>query len=552
MRMQRLGIVTIRARITALQVLIVLAVLAIAANAVYLLSAVDWHARRVRLARAQFAATAELTGHANRYSEQVAEFLLLGDEELTELRGARDEIERGFVNLAQLTAAGIEFFSSAGGEDLAREVREQRQLDRAMALHRAVDRAVERVIALRAEGRSEQAVALFRAEVEERLDAELGRLLAEALAGVRAEVADAEAGAAAGRQRLAWATGLVLLLGLGATLLAGWQLRRSLLRPIAALAEAAAAIGGGDLRRRVGPEVASRDELGALAARFDGMAAQLEAQRGELLRAQDSLEEEVRRRTADLQEANGRLREVDRSRARFLADLSHELRTPLTVLRGEAELALRGRSRPGAAEHALEAVVRLTAQMDNLVGDLLFLARSEAEAAAFLCLPVSLQDVAAEAVEEAAVLAGRRPEAFLDGDWPEEPIPVRADPQRLKQAILIALDNALKYGETDRPVTVRVAGAAPGWAEVVVVNAGPGLAPDEVARAFERFYRGRNARSSSSAGSGLGLPIARWIVERHGGTMSLRSAPEGPTEVRLRLPVMTSGPKDGEDTPGGG
>jgi two-component system, OmpR family, sensor kinase len=187
-----------------------------------------------------------------------------------------------------------------------------------------------------------------------------------------------------------------------------------------------------------------------------------------------------------------------------------------------------------------------------LVGDLLFLARSEAEITAFAPVPVALQDVVAEAVEDGAALTGRSPEDFLDSDWPEEPVPVDADPQRLKQAILIAMENALKYGDAAAPVRVRVAVTEPGWAEVVIANTGPGLTPEELDRAFERFFRGRNARSSRAGGSGLGLSIARWIIERHGGTISLRSAPDGPTEVRLRLPVIADGLRHGEDTAGRG
>ncbi|MBV1796397.1 cell wall metabolism sensor histidine kinase WalK [Siccirubricoccus sp. G192] len=453
--------------------------------------------------------------------------------------------------MERVTAAGVEFFV-AGGEDLEQELREQRRLEVVWRLYRQVDRAAERVLALRSEGRQEQAVALFRDEIEERLDAELDRLLAEALAEVRSEVAEAEAMATWRRHQMAWTTGLVSLLALGATLLAGWQLRRSLMQPIAALAEAAAAIGAGDLGRRVAGEVRNGGELSALALRFDAMAMELGTQREALLRARHGLEEEVRRRTLELEEANLRLRQVDHTRARFLADLSHELRTPLTVLRGEAELALRGRAPPGMVERALEMVVRQATLMDRLVGDLLFLARSEAEITAFAPEPVALQDVVAEAVEEGAALTGRRPEDFLDGEWPEEPIPVDADPQRLKQAVLIAVENALKYGDAAAPVQVRVTVAEPGWAEVAIANTGPGLAPEELDRAFERFFRGRNARSCRADGSGLGLSIAKWIIERHGGGISLRSAPQGPTEVRLRLPIMADGLGNGEDTAGRG
>ena len=110
------------------------------------------------------------------------------------------------------------------------------------------------------------------------------------------------------------------------------------------------------------------------------MAEQLERQRGHELEAQQELEAQVAERTAELAEANRRLTELDEQRVRFLADVSHELRTPLTVLRGEAEVALRGMSKPEAIyRESLQLIVNQAADMGRLVEDLLFLARSEAE-----------------------------------------------------------------------------------------------------------------------------------------------------------------------------
>ena len=532
----------IRVRIAALQATLVLAVLAMASGAALLVAVTGWHDRRVGLARDRLEAAVLLQAGANRYSEQIAEILLLGDEEVPDFVEARAELLRGFAELDRLTLPPPR--PPAGGDAPA-------PLARARTLLTDVDRAVERVLALRSEGRQREATALFRDEIETRLDADLDGALRTFAEGERAEVRAAEALAVRRRSQLAWGTAAVSLLALLVTMMAGRRLRRSLVRPIAALAEAADALGAGALDRRVAPGLGVGGELGVLAARLDSMAAQLGEQRDGLLRSRDLLEAEVRRRTAELQAANLRLREVDGARVRLLADLSHELRTPLTVLRGEAELALRGGVPPGAAERALEMVLRQATQMERLVGDLLFLARSEAELAAFATRRVALQDVAAEAVEEAAVLARRDPQDLLDvAGWPEEPIPVEADPQRLKQAILIGVENALKYAAgADARVRVGVAVAGPGEAEVTVANGGPGLAPEELGRAFDRFFRGRNA---SAAGSGLGLSIAKWIVERHGGTIKLRSAPGGPTEFRLRLPIAAEEMPGGEDPAGGG
>jgi signal transduction histidine kinase len=169
------------------------------------------------------------------------------------------------------------------------------------------------------------------------------------------------------------------------------------------------------------------------------------------------------------------------------------------------------------------------------VEDLLFLARSEADTIRFETRPVTLQEVLAEAVAAGEALtkpAGIR----LERHWPEEPILVEADPQRLKQAVVILVDNAIKYSESDEAVQVRVQRDGP-FAEVSVIDHGPGIPADDMPYVFERFYRGGAARGGASSGSGLGLPIARWIAEKHGGAITVTSEPYRQTEFRLRLPL---------------
>jgi signal transduction histidine kinase len=167
-------------------------------------------------------------------------------------------------------------------------------------------------------------------------------LIDEAIAGEIAEVEEADGEASRLVRLLGWRIGLTSAAVLFATLLSGYLLYRSIVRPIARLSAGAVAIGEGDLSFRVGPLGA--DELGLLALRFDAMAARTEEQQNLLIAARSNLEVEVLARTAELQQANQALVDRDRSRVRFLADVSHELRTPLTVLRGEAEVALRGKS----------------------------------------------------------------------------------------------------------------------------------------------------------------------------------------------------------------
>jgi two-component system, OmpR family, sensor kinase len=220
----------------------------------------------------------------------------------------------------------------------------------------------------------------------------------------------------------------------------------------------------------------------------------------------------------------------------LLADVSHELRTPLTALRGEAEVALRGISKPESVyRDALELIVNLAADMARLVDDLLFLARSEADELRFEFKPVHLADLVREAVDDASAFArGKSIRLSLQG--PPTDLTVRADARRLKQVVLIVLDNAIKYSPRSSNIDIALVGRN-GSVELIVADQGEGVLPEDLPHVFDRFFRGENARALGVGGSGLGLPIACWIVEKHGGELTLASEPTGGTKVTLRLPA---------------
>jgi signal transduction histidine kinase len=218
----------------------------------------------------------------------------------------------------------------------------------------------------------------------------------------------------------------------------------------------------------------------------------------------------------------------------FLADISHELRTPLTVLRGEAEVSLRGERTLGEHRETLQRIGQLAQQMGRLVEDLLFLARAEVGAVRFEMQPIVLQDVLDIALGEARVLAAANG-ILLNAQLPADPVRVEADAERLTQALLIVLDNAVKYSDAGGSIDLALARSGT-EAEVTLRNVGPGIPPSDLPYVFNRFYRGRQAPIGQTNGSGLGLPIAKWIVDTHGGRVALASA-ERETVVTIRLPL---------------
>ena len=295
---------------------------------------------------------------------------------------------------------------------------------------------------------------------------------------------------------------LVVLFALGgalATLLAGWLLASRALRPVATLTDTARTIARSrGFSRRV-PPGSRRDELGQLATTFNEMLASLE--------------------------------HAYQAEQRFVADASHELRAPLTAIQANLELlerqpAMAATDRQEAVGEASREARRLAA----LVADLLALARADA-GVALRRHRVELDRVALDALGEARHLArGQR----LDVEA-LEPAVVAGDPDRLKQLVLILLDNALKYTPPTGRVTLSLRHAGTG-VSLLVCDTGIGIPPDDLPHVFERFYRADPARARDTGGTGLGLPIAQWIAEQHGGHVTLASVVGQGTTATVSLP----------------
>ncbi len=225
---------------------------------------------------------------------------------------------------------------------------------------------------------------------------------------------------------------------------------------------------------------------------------------------------EYRRLVGVLNAMLDRLDRAFQAQRRFVADASHELRSPLTVLKGDIEVALRRERAPeeyrSALESSREEVDRMTALADNL----LTLARADAGLATDQLRPVDLAALAARVVERVGrAAAEERVTVTVDA----VPAPVRGDGPLLERAIGNLVENALKYSPAGSRITVRC-GPRGGAGVVEVEDTGPGIAADQAAHVFDRFYRGDPARARG-AGAGLGLPIARAIAEAHGGTLEL-------------------------------
>lgn len=524
----------IRGRVAALALIVVIAVAAMATIVSVALRSSDQLLQRVIAAHNQLEATTAVAVQANHYSEQIAERLLMGDSERQDFARARDKLSGAFDHLRRVSVVEVAILE--GRPEQLRERQEIVRIDRMRVLYREVDRAAERVFLLRDQGKLAEASQLFRSQIEDRFDSDLGRMIEAAIAGENAEVAEADQALTALHRRLALLGGAAAVVLLGGSLATALVLARSLSNPIWELTRGAVAIGQGNLDTRI--SVSGRNELALLAHRFNEMAAELARQRAALISAQTDLEAKVSERTEQLADANERLIELDRSRVRFLADISHELRTPLTALRGEAEVTLRGGAKSEQVyRETLEQVVAQSAAMSHLVDDLMFLARSEGDQIRVERAPLSVGRLIEAAGQEARVL-GKAKRIEIRVAPPSPALTVIGDERRLGQALLILLDNAIRYSDSNAEIATegRLVGE---HVEIVVRNTGIGITAEDLPHVFERFYRAPAARRQNPSGSGLGLSIAKWIVERHGGDLSV-SSDAGITEARMRLPLATS------------
>ena len=277
--------------------------------------------------------------------------------------------------------------------------------------------------------------------------------------------------------------------------LAGYAVAAAALRPVESMRRRAAAIAPATTGQRL-PVPPTHDEIARLGETLNDMLARLEAAF-------------ARERT-------------------FVADASHELRTPLSILKAELELAVREGRSPEELRAALESAAEETDRLVRLAEDLLVIARLDQGRLALRPSDLDAADLLAAVAARFDPRAGERGVRVADGDGV---VVVRGDRARLEQALGNLVDNALRHGGGEVVLEAR---ALPGAVELHVTDAGPGLPPDFIDHAFERFTRAGGARSRD--GAGLGLAIVAAIAASHGGSARAANLPAGGADVWIHLP----------------
>lgn len=310
-------------------------------------------------------------------------------------------------------------------------------------------------------------------------------------------------------------TRLVLAIGVAAALLIAaavmFPLLSAGLRPLVVMEKTSERIAAGALSLRL-KEPPTHDEIGRFARSFNSMVAQLEA--------------------------------AFKRQKQFVADVSHELRTPLTAMGGGLEMLMLGadQGNPDAARRLTRGMYREVQRMQRLVEDLLTLTRLDEGRLTVHTEPVNVAQLLAEVAEQASRVAGNR---HIEVDAPPNTPAVLADSDRLGQVILNLMDNAIKYTPDDGVIRLRAGQAGPNHVEIHVQDTGVGIPAESLPHVFERFYRADPSRTRAlrgGGGSGLGLSIAKSMIEAQGGTISIASVLDRGTTVTLRFPRAVAAP----------
>lgn len=323
----------------------------------------------------------------------------------------------------------------------------------------------------------------------------------------------------------------------------GMRLSRHLNQPLERLLAGADRIASGDYAQSIAESGPS--EFANLARRFNRMARAVQQAEQRQRQLQDATEDRVQERTAQLQEVVAQLQEAEARQQRFVMEISHELRTPTTTILGEAELALRGSAEDDPRRHNLQHIVECCRELSSRIEDLLMLGRGHHALISVRLRSQPLRAVYAQIGERIARQVSHHPVELNIQPlvWPQgmdaERWTVLVDPEKLDLVCRIITENALQYRCDSRELALR-GYFADEHLQIELLDQGLGLQPDEIGQLFERHFRGRAARSQRPDGLGIGLPIARSLMQAHDGEIRLEPNQPRGTRVILSLPCFES------------
>ncbi|MCL1809341.1 MAG: HAMP domain-containing histidine kinase [Clostridiales bacterium] len=295
---------------------------------------------------------------------------------------------------------------------------------------------------------------------------------------------------------------------------------RSALRPLAELTETTQ-----NINRRKTQSSVSRTQLRDLTEKLDSIDA-------DGLETRISIESPHKELSGLAEAINGMLDRINESydsQVRFVSDASHELRTPIAVIQGYANLLDRwGKNDEKVLQESIDTIKSEAQNMKDLVEQLLFLARGDNDSLRLEVETLDISTIARDVIRETEMISPSRAIAceVEDGAY------ILGDAQLIKQALRILMDNSIKYTPEEESVKIALHTEG-GKVKIAVSDNGIGIMPEDLPRIFDRFFRSDDSRARKTGGSGLGLSIAKWIVQRHGGSVEVVSRKDIGTRITL-------------------
>lgn len=491
--------------------------------------------KRTSLAYEELAGYLRLSGEVFRTFKQVRRDLIDGSGELavdideTELRisGILDEIRKH-----ETEEMRVGWRPDETGDDLPR-------IEILRDTLAGVFQDVRDSQRLLTAGRRDQAHVLLARSLEEQIDGRVNTIIEAALADERGELAQALREIEEVNRIAIGAALFATISGIALTALVIFILVIRLRDSLANLQAGAEVFASGRLDHAI--PISGDDEFAMLAGRFNMMATQLRQKHNALEDARALLEKRVEERTEEVRSVNDELKSRDANRRQFFADIGHELRTPITAIRGEAEVALRSRrDREESFRTALDRIVGITDDLTRFVNDIFLIAREQAGVLDLRKDAIDLIEAVGTAVEQLRT-TGEPKGIDISKRFECAPMLIDGDLQRIGQLVRILVTNAIQHSPPGTNVTVMLRAAGTGW-ELAVLDNGPGINVEDEHRVFERFYRGgRASEGDPSANAGLGLPIAKSLVQAHGGRIWIDQSHTEGTAIRAWFNGQGSG-----------
>ncbi|MEO1018182.1 MAG: HAMP domain-containing sensor histidine kinase [Pseudomonadota bacterium] len=478
----------------------------------------NFQIERMNLAHDSYETHLALSSHTYQLFKQYGDALIIGDHDNG--AGERELIRNIRADVARIRRIiGLEI--DLVGEEEIEELQALAEIENKIE---DLISALERILELPSPSEFSATWAQLSQILDDEIDRDFRAMIEAALQEEAREVEETRAEAQQHLILYQIIAGIFSVIAMLIALTSLWTMRKQFSEPVQQLIEGVRSFSDGDMDRRVG--LKGHDELSEIGAIFDMMAERV-VEKTQTLAAQNiALERAVTERTQQLERLLEEAKSAEGNRRRMLTDVSHELRTPLTVIRGEADIALRGEDK--SLDDYREALIRsrdAAVHTSRLVDDLLFVARNETGRARLVFEEVDLLAV----VNDLSHNLGQ--DVPIVTDLTEAAL--RGDAGRLRQAILVLLDNARLHGGTE---TIIRLDQTPDGFRVAVEDNGAGMSDADKESAFVRFFRGSNAAERYREGLGLGLPIALSIAQAHGGSITLEDRPGGGLIGSIFLP----------------